>query len=160
LIDEVGLRDIINNYDSNQSIDRSKDFSTSRVNESTLSVDRSKDLSTSRVNKSTLSVDRSKDFSTSRVNESTLSVDWTEILSGGERQRLAIVRALYDNPSFCILDEATSAMSNEIEEKIYKLFLDRGITIVSIVHKESLKKFHKKQLNLLGDGQLVLSDIN
>jgi ABC-type uncharacterized transport system fused permease/ATPase subunit len=79
-------------------------------------------------------------------------VDWTSCLSGGEKQRLAFVRALYDNPEYCIMDEATSAISADIEEKIFEICLERGVTIVSIVHKDSLKKFHKRELKLLGDG--------
>lgn len=83
----------------------------------------------------------------------TKKIDWTSKLSGGEKQRLAIVRALYDNPEYCVMDEATSAMSDDIEEKIYLLCMKRHITMISIVHKETLKKFHKYQLKLLGEGE-------
>jgi ABC-type uncharacterized transport system fused permease/ATPase subunit len=90
----------------------------------------------------------------------TKKIDWTSKLSGGEKQRLAIVRALYDNPEYCVMDEATSAMSNDIEEKIYLLCTKRNVTMVSIVHKESLKKFHTCQLKLLGQGEWIYEIIN
>jgi ABC-type uncharacterized transport system fused permease/ATPase subunit len=89
----------------------------------------------------------------------TDKTDWMSQLSGGEKQRLAIVRALYDNPAFCIMDEATTAMLSDIEESIFKLLIERGITIISIVHKESLLRYHKKELRLLGNGEWKLDDI-
>jgi ATP-binding cassette subfamily B protein len=59
-------------------------------------------------------------------------------LSGGERQRMAIVRALYREPSILILDEATSAMDPLSEENIFAL-LDAmrrsGMTLIRISHK-------------------------
>jgi ABC-type uncharacterized transport system fused permease/ATPase subunit len=94
----------------------------------------------------------------SRYDKSEI-IDWMSVLSGGEKQRLAIVRALYDNPDYCIMDEATSAMSTDIEESIFELFLNKGVTIVSIVHRDSLKKFHKRELKLLGNGNWICQDI-
>jgi len=39
-------------------------------------------------------------------------------LSGGELQRLAIARAILKRPSIVLLDEATSAVDTETEQKI------------------------------------------
>lgn len=39
-------------------------------------------------------------------------------LSGGELQRLAIARAILKRPSFVLLDEATSSVDTETEQKI------------------------------------------
>ncbi|MCO5569994.1 hypothetical protein L7F22_023709 [Adiantum nelumboides] len=76
--------------------------------------------------------------------------NWEETLSGGEKQRLAVSRLLYHNPKFAILDECTSAVSADGEEKLYKELHKSGITMLSIAHRPALKKFHVMILHIYG----------
>lgn len=60
-------------------------------------------------------------------------------LSGGQLQRLAIARALYRNPDVLILDEPTSAIDANAEERIFSRLMQsrKGKTTVFISHRFS-----------------------
>ena len=78
--------------------------------------------------------------------------DWPVVLSGGERQRMALARLYYHGPRFAVLDEATSAVSADVEGILYERAKARGTTLVTISTRASLKKYHAFTLSLgLGD---------
>ncbi|EPY32112.1 ATP-binding protein cassette, subfamily D (ALD), member 3 [Strigomonas culicis] len=85
--------------------------------------------------------------------------NWHEVLSGGERQRIALIRVLVNNPIFAILDECTSAISQDDEVRLYAILQKAGITLVTISHREALKSIHETLLELDGTGRYQLTSL-
>jgi len=77
-------------------------------------------------------------------------------LSGGERQRIALARALLRKPKFLILDEATSSLDAENQQRIQDAVqqLHREITVVIIAHRLSAVQI-AEQIVVLEAGRLV-----
>jgi ATP-binding cassette subfamily B protein len=76
-------------------------------------------------------------------------------LSGGQKQRLLIARAVYKDPKFLFLDEATSSLDANNEKEIMdnlKLFF-KNKTVVIIAHRLSTVK-NADQIILLKDGRI------
>ena len=96
---------------------------------------------------------------------------WTEELSPGEMQIISFLRLLYhhrtpkdeynidiqretcsndieDNIKVALLDESTSNISLDVEDLFYSECISRGLTLVSVAHRDSLRKFHKVNLEL------------
>ena len=56
-------------------------------------------------------------------------------LNGGQRQRVEIARALVQEPAVLVLDEATSGLDAESEDRILSAVRRRGMTCVLIAHR-------------------------
>jgi ATP-binding cassette subfamily C exporter for protease/lipase len=75
-------------------------------------------------------------------------------LSGGQKQRLGLARAMYDDPSFIVLDEPNSNLDEVGEQALIAAIQDlrqRGKTIVMITHRASTLAVTNKLL-VLKDG--------
>jgi len=83
------------------------------------------------------------------------SANWALRLSPGEQQRIAFARALLLKPEWLFLDEATSAVDESAEERLYALLRARlpGVTLVSVGHRSSLRPFHTRRLEVVPDGE-------
>lgn len=76
---------------------------------------------------------------------------WHKKLSPGEKQRLAFARCLLARPDFLFLDEATSAMDPDLEERIFLMLIKEldETAIISVAHRESMNRFHNNTLNII-----------
>lgn len=81
-------------------------------------------------------------------------------LSGGQKQRVVIARALINEPSVIFADEPTgnldSATGAVVEDILFALNKEKGITLVIVTHDEELAAKCDRQV-FLKDGQIVQS---
>ena len=75
--------------------------------------------------------------------------EWGKILSLGEQQRIAFARVLVNQPDIIYLDEATSAVDEEMEAQLYQVLIERlpASAIISVGHRSTLAKWHNQELN-------------
>jgi ABC-type multidrug transport system ATPase subunit len=79
---------------------------------------------------------------------------WETELSKGEAQCIGLLRLLYHQPQWALLDECTSAMAHELQSQCYQLLAERGIATISAVSQhdeealEMLRPFHAQELTL------------
>ncbi len=78
-------------------------------------------------------------------------------LSGGERQRVIIARAIVQQASLFILDEATSHLDISYQLQTFEALKDIGQTVVSAVHDLNLASMYCDRLIVLKDGKILLS---
>ena len=79
-----------------------------------------------------------------------------QLLSGGEKQRVLLARAIYKDPDYLFLDEATSSLDSEnerlVSEKLYSFCKDR--TVVIIAHRLSTV-INADQILVMESGEIV-----
>jgi vitamin B12/bleomycin/antimicrobial peptide transport system ATP-binding/permease protein len=84
---------------------------------------------------------------------------WQLQLSPGEQQRIAFARALVQKPEWLFLDEATSAVDEGTESRLYHLVRERlpQTTLFSIGHRATLRPFHTRRLTVQPTGNSAAS---
>ena len=77
-------------------------------------------------------------------------------LSRGQEQRIFIARALYKDPSFVFLDEATNSLDANNERIITGNLLDfcKGRTVLIVAHRLSTIR-HADRIVVLHKGRIV-----
>jgi vitamin B12/bleomycin/antimicrobial peptide transport system ATP-binding/permease protein len=80
--------------------------------------------------------------------------NWGVLLPPGQRQALAAARACLHSPSLVVMDEATSMVSTDTELAIYKALRARGLAVLSVGHRESLRAVHDQVIDLIPAAQV------
>lgn len=79
-------------------------------------------------------------------------------LSGGQKQRVVIARALVGEPDLIFADEPTgnldSATGGVVEDELFALHRERGITLVVVTHDDELAARCRRQVHI-HDGRIV-----
>lgn len=71
-------------------------------------------------------------------------------LSAGQKQRISLARALLRSPSALILDEATSNLDPETEQRLIETFkhLKKSLTIVAVTHRPAFREIADQLVQL------------
>lgn len=79
-------------------------------------------------------------------------------LSGGQKQRVCIARAIVNKPSIILADEPTGNLdtvtSRVVEDMLFRLNQERGITLVIVTHDPDLARRCGRQVRI-ADGRVV-----
>ena len=79
-------------------------------------------------------------------------------LSGGQKQRVCIARAIVNNPSIIFADEPTGNLDSNTGDKIqnllFKLNREKGITLVIVTHDLELAAKCDRQIHIK-DGRII-----
>lgn len=73
---------------------------------------------------------------------------WWVGLSQGELQRVALIRAWVHKPRFLILDEATNAIPEALEEAYIRHMIQLGTSVITVGHHQWLRNLHDFSLDI------------
>ncbi len=84
-------------------------------------------------------------------------------LSGGQQQRVSIARSLACDPEIILADEPTGALDSvtgkEVIKILYRLWKEKGKTVVMVTHNLHLARYAKRHIHLK-DGEMVRDEPN
>jgi ATP-binding cassette subfamily B protein RaxB len=84
----------------------------------------------------------------------TLIGEMGSALSGGQQQRLLLARALYQQPSILILDEATSHLDVPTEQRIAAMLAELRMTRVFAAHRPDTIRIANRVITLSRTGKI------
>lgn len=77
-------------------------------------------------------------------------------LSGGQRQQLSLIRAIYNQPDFILLDESTSNIDRGKEKAIFNNLIKNSVerTVVAVIHNKELLSYFDR-IVFLKSGKII-----
>jgi putative ATP-binding cassette transporter len=85
---------------------------------------------------------------------------WDQQLTGEEQQRLTFARAFLQKPDWIFLDDATGALDEPTQQRVYEIFAERlpKSGLLSITNRPSAARHHDRRLQLVptADGSVTL----
>lgn len=86
---------------------------------------------------------------------------WEQVLSGDEQQRVVFARALLHAPDWLIMDDATAALDDAGERRVYELLAERlpQTTVLSLTNRPDVAQLHPRAfaLSVAADGAARLT---
>ncbi|WOL09482.1 ABC transporter D family member 1-like [Canna indica] len=79
------------------------------------------------------------------------TTNWEDVLSLGEQQRLGMARLFFHHPKYGVLDECTNATSVDVEEHLFRLAREMGITVITSSQDDGLSFGFPSEPRALGD---------
>ena len=90
------------------------------------------------------------------------SEPWDQQLSVDEQQRLTFARAFLHRPEWLILDDATGALDEAMEQRVYETLAARlpDTSVLSITNRPTVAKFHQRHWTIVAtaDGARYLAE--
>ncbi len=76
---------------------------------------------------------------------------WDQQLTVDEQQRLTIARVLLHEPDWIFLDDATAALDEAMEKRVYELLAARlpAATVMSMTHRPAVAQYHTRRWTIL-----------
>jgi putative ATP-binding cassette transporter len=80
---------------------------------------------------------------------------WDQQLTDDEQQRLTIARVLLHEPDWIFMDDATAALDEAMERRVYEMLQTRlpAATVVSLTHRAAVLEFHTRRWRMSTNDQ-------